>query len=481
MDYKQKAIISEALKLDFELFTRYFFKQIEGYSFIVNHHHRKLWETLEKVRVGDIKRLVINIPPRYSKSEIAVVYFVAWCLTNDPQNKFMHLSYSDTLAVDLNSSKVKDIITCDAYRELYGDVELRTDSKSKKRWATTQGGGLYATSTGGQVTGLGAGRMDKGKFTGALIIDDPLKPSDAFSETTRNFINNRYNNTFKTRTAHQEVPVIVIMQRLHDDDMTGWLLNGGSGEKWHHLNMPIIQNGEVKSYKYAIPIEYEYKGALWEFKHTIEDIEVLKKSDSYVFQSQFMQSPSKIDGNIFKEKWWKFYTGFIDFQYTKIFADTAIKTGKYNDFSVFQIWGYWDNRAYLIKQYRGKWESPELLIRAKMIVEEARKFPCECRGLYIEDAGPSGQGLIQQMRQASGILIKELKAKKDKLSRAMDAIPYIEQGRVFINSELEQLSDYIIEFSQFTADDSHKHDDMVDASMYAIIELLGQKESVAIW
>jgi len=140
--------------------------------------------------------------------------FIAWSLAKNPKAKFIHLSYSDALALD-NSSLTKEYVQSDSFQSLW-PIELKKDSQSNKKWYTNSGGGVYATASGGAITGFGAGSG------GAIIIDDPLKPDDAVSEVKRSFINNRYNTTIRSRVNSRDVPIILIMQRLHEEDLSGF-------------------------------------------------------------------------------------------------------------------------------------------------------------------------------------------------------------------------------------------------------------------
>ena len=135
-------------------FTRYYFKKRQKRKFIIGEHHKVIVDTLEKVAKGELTRVIFNIAPRYGKTELAVKNFISWCLSNNPRAKFIHLSYSDDLALD-NSEEIKDLITSDEFSTMFPEIELKKDSKSKKKWYTSQGGGVYATSASGQVTGFG--------------------------------------------------------------------------------------------------------------------------------------------------------------------------------------------------------------------------------------------------------------------------------------------------------------------------------------
>lgn len=281
-------VIKYNLLTDLYFFTRYFYAQNHGQKFIRGEHFQKISDTLEQVYLGNINRLIINMPPRFGKTEMAVINFIAKGIAINPKAKFIHTSYSESLALE-NSEKIKDLILSDAYKELFG-ISLKRDSTSKGKWYTAQGGGLYATSSGGQLTGFGAGtvgeqiefRNDYEKlmsFGGAIVIDDPLKPEDAESKTVRERINERFYNTIMSRTNSANTPIIVIAQRLHNNDLPGELLSNGD---WEHLNLPARQG----------------KHYLWEYKKdTIDEIESTRP---YVFMTQYQQEPTKRDtGNQF--------------------------------------------------------------------------------------------------------------------------------------------------------------------------------------
>ena len=191
------------------------------------------------------------------------------------------------------------MIKSQAYQSMW-PMALRDDADSKAMWWTEHGGGVYASSAAGQVTGFRAGHMEPG-WQGALIIDDPVKPDDAYSEIVRDGVNNRFNETIKSRLAIETTPMIVIMQRIHYHDLSGYLLRGGSGEKWHHLNLPvIIDNSQPYAAQYpenthAIPIDHGLPdGWLWPFKHN-ESHRVSLFSHRRTAEAQYMQKPRRFN------------------------------------------------------------------------------------------------------------------------------------------------------------------------------------------
>jgi len=283
-------------------FTRYFFKKQYNRKYIVGEHHRLIAEALDKVISGEIKKLIINIAPRYGKTELAVKNFIAKGLAHNPSSRYIHLSYSDDLALD-NSEAVKDIVKSEDYQQLFPGVKIKQGSDSKKKWYTTENGGVYATSAAGQVTGFGAGQVDEEipediwgpgfedlgiqsdgqKFGGALIIDDPIKPEDGDSETLRERVNQRYDSTIKNRVNSRNTPIIIIMQRVHENDLCGFLIEKNPDE-WTVLSLPCIKEDGT---------------ALWNHKHTLEELEKLRADNEVVFDRQYMQDPKPLKGLMF--------------------------------------------------------------------------------------------------------------------------------------------------------------------------------------
>jgi len=251
--FNEQRMLKYMLEQDGMQFMRYFFKLREGNKMLLNWHHYAIDYVLQAVVDMKIPRLIINIAPGYTKTEQAVLNFIGRGLALNPRSKYIHTSYSGELAQE-NSAKIKETIDSVEFQQLW-PMDIRVDSKGKKRWFTEQGGGMMAAPSGGQITGFRAGRMEPG-FTGALINDDPLKPEDAYSAIKRNGINNRFNNTMRSRLAVEHVPMINIMQRIHEDDLSGFLLKGGSGDIWHHLVIPANLTYEAMNLPY--PEDYTH-------------------------------------------------------------------------------------------------------------------------------------------------------------------------------------------------------------------------------
>jgi predicted phage terminase large subunit-like protein len=245
------------------------------------------------------------------------------------------------------------------------------------------------------------------------------------------------------------------MQRLHENDMSGYLLAGGSDEEWEHLCLPAIDEDDE---------------SLWPEKHGIEKLKSMERADSYTFAGQYMQRPAPLGGGIFKDEWWQYWRELPKLSYRAIYVDTAQKTKEHNDFTVMQCWGKGKRGgAYLIDQIRGKWEAPELLTHARAFWAKHKSAYglAALRSMEVEDK-VSGTGLIQQLRR-EGIPVRAIQRDKDKLTRAMDVVPQVEVGNVYLPDGAPFLSDFLAESSAFP---NGAHDDQLDPMMDAVDQIL---------
>jgi len=439
-------------RVDLLTFTQTMFRARKGVSMKLNWHQQAICDALEKVVIGRTKRLIINVPPRSGKTELAVINFMAWCMGNFPDSEFIHASYSKRLAT-ANTYAVRAIMQHERYCEIFPDTALNDDSKAKDEFRTSQGGVVYATGAEGSITGYGAGGMSP-RFKGAIIIDDPHKAGEGNSATMRQNVLSWFATTMESRKNSPETPIIVIMQRLHESDLSGWLLSGGNGEQWEHLNIPAMSpDGE----------------SFWPEQFPVDMLQRLKAANSYVFAGQYLQKPAPDGGGIFKDEWLRQWQALPDFEYRVIYADTALKTGQENDFSVFQHWGKGrDGKIYLLDMIRGKWESPQLLAHARAFWEKCKTpHTGTLRQMKVEDKA-SGTGLIQQLKQG-GVPVAGIQRERDKVTRAYDVAPQMEVGNVLLPASHPCLSDLLHELSLFPA---ATHDDTVDPLMDAISDML---------
>lgn len=427
-------------------------------DFMPAEHHKIVCDALERVVLGLTTRLIINIPPRSGKTELAVKNFISWCMGNFPDCEFIHASYAKELAT-ANVSETRNIMQHEGFTEIFGAPNFRQDSNAKDFFKTDEGGSVMAVGVGGGVTGFGAGKM-RPTFGGAIIVDDPHKPAEANSDAVRKSTLAWFQNTLESRKNSNETPIIVIMQRLHEDDLSGFLEAGGNGEAWDVVRIPAIRDDGT---------------SFWQdnSNFAIDKLRVMESANAYVFAGQYLQIPAPLGGGILKDAWYQYWDILPNLKWRKIYADTAQKTKEHNDYSVFQCWG--DDGSggkYLIDQLRGKWEAPELIEVARGFwhkhKESDRKKYGSLRAMMVEDK-VSGTGLIQTLARER-IPVIGVKRNIDKITRGMDAAPLIQTGNVYLPRSADWLSGFMSESSQFP---NGKHDDQLDPMFDAVVDLDG--------
>lgn len=441
------------LRTDLLAFTRHMFRARKSADFKVAPHHIAVCNALEHVVIGKTRRLIINIPPRSGKTELAVKNFLAWCMGNFPDSEFIHASYSKRLAAT-NTWEARAIMQHEAFAEIFGKPQFRDDSNAKDEFRTEAGGIVYATGSDGTITGYGAGKM-RDAFGGCILIDDPHKAGEGNSETMRKNVLDWFSTTMESRKNRPDTPIIIIMQRLHEMDLAGWLLSGGNGENWDHLNIPA-RNADGSSF--------------WPDQFPDDMLDRLERSNSYVFAGQYMQRPAPLGGGIFKDNWWQTLRAPPPIEWRTIYADTAQKTGQQNDYTVFQCWGRArSGQAVLLDMARGKWEAPELITQARAFWAKHKTTQGQgsLRAFKVEDK-VSGTGLIQTLKR-EGIPMVGIQRDRDKITRAYDAAPYAESGNVILMQDCSHLSDFLSEAAAFP---NGAHDDTLDPMMDAVCDML---------
>lgn len=456
-----RAVLTSKLLTDFEFFTRFFFKLQNGRNFVMAPHHHLIAEKMKAVARGDIRRLIINIPPRYSKTECVVKGFIPWCLANNPRARFMHLSGADNLVMD-NSDAVRDVLKTDAFRYLFPECVISNKTDAKDKWYTTQRGGLYAVSTGGQITGFGAGdfgnRIYKGTgsdadgFGGAIIIDDPLKAQEKDSDAKRERINALYNSTIANRVNNPGVtPIVLIMQRLHDHDLAGFLLGGGSGEPWESLVLPAINEDDTP---------------LWPEKHTIEQLHTMRDADPETFAAQYMQSPMVATGNVFKREWFRYWDEntlprMFDLKFQS--WDMTFKNTSHADNVCGQLWGKKGPNFYLLDCVCEKMTFMDSLRQVVLMTE---KHP-DAVAKYIEEKANGAAIMNVLTERIPGII--PVNPKESKLARAHAVTPLFQAGNVYLPKNAPWLFDYEDELTKFP---NATHDDRVDATTQGLSQTM---------
>jgi predicted phage terminase large subunit-like protein len=441
---------------DLYFFSRWMFLQRRGYQWIRGQHHKALCDALMRVFNGECKRLIINIPPRYSKTELAVVNFMAWCLGKVPDAEFIHTSYSGRLAGN-NAWQARELVGSNEYREVFPGTMLRGDSAAKDEWRTTEGGIVYAVGAGGTITGYGAGKHREG-FGGAILIDDPHKADEARSDVIRQGVIEWFQNTLESRKNDpQNTPIIVIMQRLHEGDLAGWLLEGGNGEKWEHVCLPAIT---------------EHGDALWPAKHTLTDLRRMEMASPYTFAGQYQQAPSPGEGNIFKPDNISVIDALpvddnIDWVRGWDLAASVPKPGSDPDWTVGGKLGRGSSGRYYIGDITRFRAGPDGVQAA--LKNTADRDGSQSRISLPQDPGQAGKSQVLAFtRLLEGHRVKSSPETGDKVTRAE---PFAAQANVGNVSMLKAPwnDELIAEMRVFP---NGKHDDQVDALSRAFNEFV---------
>lgn len=443
----------------------------EKRAFVDLEYEHRLCEALEMCVMGELpngkKNLIINVPPRCFKTTFTSQGFVSWCLAEvAPDCEFILTSATAGLATE-NTMAVHRILSSEWHRAQYPETIISRESRELQNFfKTTAGGAVYGVGLGGTITGFGAGKVRKG-FGGAIVIDDPLKADDAKSRVRRENCISYYLNTLKSRrnNAHN-TPFILIMQRLHVDDLAGWLLKN-EPDDWHLVSFPALNDNEVLN-----PITLSK-----------DDLETLKVVAPTTFFAQYQQSPLIPGGNIIKLPWWNFYDPA---QYTPkglryITADTAYKEHDDNDQSVVQCWEGTESGLYFIDSMYGRWDFPKLLLNSKLfynVMDKPREF-------WIEDKAsgtPLEQTLSDTGLPAFAWNPNKFSFPADKVARMQEASWFVHGGKVFLplgNVPVRIDKDTVVnvtpgaaalmeEAAAFARDMSHAHDDHCDAFTMAV-------------
>lgn len=464
-------------------FTRYFFKVRERQKFVMNWHHWAVARAYDMVLSGEISRLIITLPPGFTKT-MFMLDAMARGYALDPLCKNILVTYNSQLANN-NSRILRDTLESPEFQSMW-DVRLSKDSNSKKQWNTKHGGGLLASGMFGTMTGFRAGRITDG-FSGMIGLDDPIKPDDVFSKKIRDKTNDALNKTVRNRAMLPATPIVLNMQRVHDHDPVGFCLRGGTGDYWHHLNLPAKITPETlkpgkkyaKRYPYGVPLLFDdlYRlGWTWPLRVDKKEYKTIRRGSPVVASAQYDQDPVVLEGAFIKRKWLHFYNELPDlsgFKRTVLIADTAFETKERNDRTVWGLFGEHRNGHVYLLDYRGaRLTVPD--IETELMTQwdrfrnhKIKGFP-RVSAFHIEKKA-SGHGLIQTMTR-QGVNVVSVERTRDKLSRVIEMIPVLTSSRVLLpakkfKSEFtanRQWGIMLDEILKFTDDMTHDHDDFVD-------------------
>jgi predicted phage terminase large subunit-like protein len=443
------------LRNDFYGFVeRGFYELNADTTFLHNWHIELIASELEACRRGETTRLIINVPPRSLKSHCASVAFPAYLLGHNPSAQIICASYGQDLANKL-ALDCRSLMSSDWYRNLF-PTRLSAQRQAISEFMTEAKGFRLATSVGGVLTGRG------GDF---MIIDDPLKPDEAVSETQRNAVNDWYQHTLYSRLNNKDTGcIIIIMQRLHEDDLVGHLLQQG---EWKVLGFPAIA---VEDETHVIRTPYGTRTvkrrigqALHPKREPLEVLQIIRSTQGeYNFAGQYQQTPAPLGGGMVKLGWFRTYKdGEEPAKFDLVFQswDTAVKVKDLNDYSVCTTWGKKENKLYLLHVLRRRMEYPEL---KRAVREHAKNFKAST--ILIEDKS-SGAQLIQELLREGLHAISRYEPKLEKVMRLHSVTSTIENGFVYLPDKAEWLGEYLHEMTSFP---KGKFDDQCDSTSQAL-------------
>lgn len=461
----------------------YLFNAIMGRKFELYPIHEDMFQITQGIIDGEYTRVCENMPPRTGKTTDAA-WTVVYGLVTNPESQIIYTSFNQALLTEV-SNLIANILQHPVFKELYPTFDrpqiidsetppldewwrlyaLQTNGKatfSSRKITTASGGIILFNSIGSAITGFGAGIRNKPGFTGIVVIDDGDKPTDVRSQVMREKTHAYFAETLLSRLNNPWTPILNLQQRLHVDDLSGFL----------------IENYNFKCF--AFPLLDENENCALPNQYPPERIAELKVNN-YVFQAQYQQNPIQLAGNLIKHEWWRYYTDYEDTKYIRLLitADLANKTKEWNDYTAIGVWGLTAQRKLRLLD----------LVHAKLEIQEVQKViltvwenwkkgigSAKLTKIIIEDKA-SGTQVIQQLSRNLGLPIIPFIPEKDKLTRTMDAIPQIVAGNIELpDNDRHPISATLLrEADAFAADFSHKHDDLIDMTCMAIDDAFNQK------
>jgi len=440
-----------ALREDFASFVARCFRDLNPQAKLaMNWHLEVIAAKLMEVREGKIRRLIINLPPRHLKSLMASIAFPAWCLGHDPSAQILCVSYGQDLA-DKFARDCRSIMASGWYRQIF-PTRLAAPRQAAQELITTRQGYRLATSTGGVLTGRGAD---------IILIDDPLKPEEALSEAQRKAANEWHDHTLYSRlNDKRHGAIVIIMQRLHEDDLVGHVL---AQEQWEVLSFPAIAEEdelhEIETIWGPECFRRRQGEALHPEREPIETLDRIRRTiGEYNFAGQYQQSPAPLGGGLVKAEWFKRYReNELPERFDRKVQswDTANKPTELSDFSVCTTWGVKGKNLFLIGLFRRRLDYPAL----KRAVREQQSL-YDANVVLIEDKA-SGTQLIQELIFEGCHRVTRYDPTCDKIMRLHAQTALIENGFVHIPETAPWLAEYLHEMIVFP---NGKHDDQVDST-----------------
>jgi hypothetical protein len=464
IDQDKEELASE-LRGSLLYFNQFFYKHLTGRDFIISSplgresHHITICRALTDLfrNQHPAYGLNINVPPGYGKS-VMLSMFVAWCYAHYPDCNFLYISYTHELAAS-HTSFIKQIMSSSLYKYLFG-VHLSSDTRAKDHFMTTNGGVCAAFGSSGPITGRNAGAPGLDRFSGCPIIDDAHKPNEIHSSGIREGVIRNYTETILQRPRDVNVPIINVGQRLHEDDLTAYLLSGKDVRSWESVILKGID---------------EAGNCLYPEVQSLSYLRNLQEKQPFVFSSQIQQEPIPSGGSLFKPEWFVLLDEEPKMLVTFITADTAETNKSYNDATVFSFFGVYEIEEFGQKtgDYGLHWldcveiriEPKDLEFEFMTFLQECLRHPVKPKIAAIEKKS-TGSTLISVLKEkVRTVTIREIernRASGSKTQRFLECQPYVAGRKISLSSQARHLKLCIDHMSKITANDTHRWDDLAD-------------------
>jgi len=453
----------------FFFFNRFIFKARTGRDFIISQpksnisHFIEMCQALEDVFFGRLTHLLINCPPGWSKSEI-IKNFICWAKAWYPDSNELYISFAHELA-SAHTHIIKQTMMLPIYRKLFG-VEINRESSAKDFFKTTAGGAVAAFGSSGPVTGRDAGLPGLPRYSGGVFVDDIHKPDEVHSDVIREKVKRNFIETIEPRCRGHNVPIVVIGQRLHQDDIFTYLLNGEDGNKWHHINIKALDDAGNARYPEVL---------------SKEKLLTMQKFKPYVFASQYQQNPIPAGGGLYKNEDFPLLEKSPDIIATFITADTSETDKEWNDKTVFSFWGLHQikfKNAAVENLYCLHWlDCLQLQIEPKDLEAEFIDFWSQCMTYPIKpqcaiiEKKSTGVTLVSVLKNVQGLKvigIDRTRKSGSKTDRFIDMQQYIAAKQVSLPANGRHTKMCLEHMTDITANNTHRFDDIADTCYDAV-------------
>ncbi len=459
---KEQEELKAQLWGSFLLFVQTFFPLVTGRRFHLSNppgresHFITISRELTLVARMQLDSLLINVAPGSGKS-VLVSMWVAWTMSRWPNSQFLYISYGHELA-SKHTEFIRRVIQNSHYKTLFG-VEVRSDSKAKDFFQTTAGGAVKAFGSAGSITGNDAGLPNCPHFSGAAICDDLIKPDEANSPTIRQRVLDNYKETILQRLRGPNVPIISIGQRLHEDDVSSYMMGGNDERNWKSIVLKSIDDSG---------------NALYPEVHPLLMLREKEEKSPYVFASQFQQNPIPAGGALFKRNDFVILNEEPEILFTFITVDSAETSQTYNDATVFSFFGIYKlkEQGHETGQLAMHWiDCVEIRIEPKHLENEFKSFYGDCMLYPVKplvaaiEKKSTGVTLISVLEDMRGLKIREVKRTKasgSKAGRYIEMQPIIAAKLISFTVGARHADMCIEHMMKITANDSHRHDDICD-------------------